>query len=59
MLPIKPFLQTSGLCGPACLKIALEYFGVKKTEKYIDKKIPVIVDWFSRNDRHYSVEELL
>lgn len=98
MLPVKPFLQSSGLCGPASLKIVLEYFGIKKSEKelaklskatphhgttaqnlvlaakklgfksfykdfsslkeikkYLDKKIPVIVDWFSLNDGHYSV----
>jgi ABC-type bacteriocin/lantibiotic exporter with double-glycine peptidase domain len=98
MLPVKPYLQSAGLCGPACLKMVLEYFGIHKSEKeltklsqanpavgttaqnlvaaakklglkafykdfstikeikkYIDKKIPVIVDWFSGDDGHYSV----
>lgn len=98
MIPLKPFRQSPGLCGPASLKIVLEYFGIKKLEeelaklskahphhgtsaknivlaakklgykafykdfsslkeikKYIDKKIPVIVDWFSHDDGHYSV----
>ena len=32
MLDIKPFKQTSGMCGPAALKMVLEYFGVKKSE---------------------------
>ncbi len=98
MLKVKPFSQSSGLCGPASLKMVLEYFGVKKSEKelaklskahphhgtsaknlvlaakklgfksfykdfsnlkeikkYLDKKIPVIVDWWSLDDGHYSV----
>ena len=98
MLPVKPYLQSAGLCGPASLKMVLEYFGIDKSEKelaklskanpskgttaqnlvtaakklgfkafykdfssiteikkYIDKKIPVIVDWFSGDDGHYSV----
>lgn len=98
MLAVKPFQQSSGLCGPASLKMVLEYFGVKKSEKelaklskahphhgttaanlvaaakklefkahykdfsslkeikkYLDKKIPVIVDWWSVDDGHYSV----
>lgn len=99
MLNVKPFRQSSGFCGPASLKMVLEYYGIKKSEnelaklsgakkhtgvgveglikaakelgfkgffkdfsdvngirKYvIDKKIPVIVDWFSTDDGHYSV----
>ncbi|MBI4148608.1 C39 family peptidase [Candidatus Woesearchaeota archaeon] len=98
MLPIKPFRQRPGYCGPACLKMVLEYYGIKKTErelarlagtsarwgtpargllkaahrlgltgivkdnaqisdirKYISKKIPAIVNWFSTDEGHYSV----
>lgn len=98
MLNIKPHLQYAGLCGPACLAMVLDYFGVQKSDKelatlckadpkvgttakqlvtgakkigfkaffkdfsslaeikkYIDKKIPVIVDWFSGDDGHYCV----
>ncbi|MBS3175264.1 C39 family peptidase [Candidatus Woesearchaeota archaeon] len=99
MLQIKPFMQKTGFsCGPASLKIVLEYYGIHKTEKQlvrltnctyygtnaknllktaeilglkgfiienaklndikkyvVNKKIPVIVDWFSENDGHYSV----
>ena len=99
MLNIKPFRQSSGFCGPACLKMILEHYGVKKSERelaklsgatpnagvgaegllkaakalglkgffkdlsevkdlkhyVINKKIPVIVDWFSSTDGHYSV----
>ncbi|KKS74108.1 MAG: hypothetical protein UV45_C0012G0004 [Candidatus Azambacteria bacterium GW2011_GWB1_42_72] len=68
------------MCGPASLKMVLEYFGMEKSEeelgqlthcgfnalikdmadfddikKYLDQEIPVIVDWFSENDGHYSV----
>ena len=99
MLKVKPFSQTSGFCGPASLKMVLEYYGVNKSEKelarlckhkiskgvsaenilkaakklgmkgfikdfseisdikkyVIGKKIPVIVDWFSVDEGHYSV----
>jgi len=99
MLKVKPFRQKTGFCGPASLKMVLDYFGVKKSErdlakltgctktkgveaknllkaaeklgfkgfikdfskikdikKYIlKKKIPVIVDWFSEDEGHYSV----
>lgn len=98
MLPVKPFAQSPDFCGPACLKMVLEFFGVKKSEAelvklsgadrlhgataqelvnaakllgfeaeyhdyssleelrgYLDNQIPVIVDWFSHDDGHYSV----
>lgn len=110
LLPLKPFQETlhAGMCGPASLKIVLEYYGVEKTEqelaklcgvkddlgtndqrlknaaeqlgftveiknestfegieKWLDKKVPVIVNWFTRGrtdytdsdvaDGHYSV----
>lgn len=32
MLKVKSFLQSAGYCGPACLKMVLEFYGVKKTE---------------------------
>ncbi len=96
MLLLQPFRQRRGLCGPASLKIVLDYYGVSVTEKrlatlarsdasgtrakhllaaakklgfegfikdssdiaeirtYLSKKIPVIVDWFSEDDGHYS-----
>lgn len=98
MLKIKPYEQKrSGYCGPASLKIVLDFYGVKKSEKelaqmcgaaarhgmeaksfkkaarrfgfeilikdfadfqdvafYLKKKIPVIVDWFSKDDGHYA-----
>ncbi len=99
MLKVKPFKQKPSLCGPASLKMVLEYFGVHKSEKelgklagttlakgtsaeglvkaarklgfraekkdfatlgdirreVVQKKTPVIVDWFSGDDGHYSV----
>lgn len=32
-----------------------DFSSVKEIKKYINKKIPVIVDWFSHDDGHYSV----
>ena len=99
MLNVKPFKQKSGFCGPASLKMVLNYYGINKTEKEliklsgatkskgvgpkgilkaakklgfkgfckdfsslaeirkytIKKKIPIIVDWFSKDEGHYSV----
>mgnify|MGYP001571990930 CR=1 FL=1 len=99
LLKIKPFKQSSGLCGPAVLKMVFDFYGLKKTEKQlanelkcdprygipaepmlklakkyglkgfikdfseiedirgwvVNKKTPVIVDWFSENEGHYSV----
>jgi predicted double-glycine peptidase len=109
MLDVRPFQETlhEGMCGPASVKIVLDYFGVDKSEaelaemmgktdlgtdergivtaarslgfeavvknesdfddiqSWLDKKIPVIVDWFTRGradypdsaiaDGHYSV----
>ncbi|QQS39391.1 C39 family peptidase [Candidatus Woesebacteria bacterium] len=99
MLKVKPFKQETGYCGPASLKIVLDYYGIEVTEKelvdstdcsvqmgveagrlleaaleyglegyikdfadltdiknqVVDKLRPVIVDWFSEDDGHYSV----
>ena len=37
MLKIKPFRQTPGLCGPASLKMVLDYYGVSVSEAEIAK----------------------
>jgi len=98
MINLKPFRQTAGLCGPASLKMVLNYYEIAATEsavarasgaskekgaskdglikaaryfgfkvfvkeksslddlrRFIKKGIPVIVDWFSGDDGHYSV----
>lgn len=99
MINIKPYRQKPELCGPASLKMVLEYYGIENSEEkladlanyipsegvnangllnaakalgleafykdsseikdiefyVLKKKIPVIVDWFSTNDGHYSV----
>jgi len=98
MIKIKPFKQSPGFCGPACLKMIFSYYGVEKSEKelariskcsrkmgvnakgllsaarllgfkgavrdyssfeeiesYLKKNVPVIVAWFSTDEKHYSV----
>lgn len=98
MINLKPFRETPGLCGPASLKMIMDYYGVFVSEAeiarvagatrgkgtsakglakaakhfgfktslkensalmdleyFVNKKIPVIVDWFSEDDGHYSV----
>jgi ABC-type bacteriocin/lantibiotic exporter with double-glycine peptidase domain len=110
LLPVKPFQEIlhGGYCGPASLKIVMDYYGVEKDEdeiaercgrdpemgtddmaikkaaesygfkveiqneasfediqKWLDKKVPVIVNWFTKgrsdyddsevSDGHYSV----
>lgn len=98
MIKLKPFRQTPGLCGPASLKMVMDYYGVSVSEAeiakvagatkekgapirglikaakhfgfktffkqnsslrdleyFVNKKIPVIVDWFAEDDGHYSV----
>lgn len=98
MIKLKPFRQTPGLCGPASLKMVMDYYGVsiseeklarlsgaskkkgvsikglikaakhfgfktflkqnsslKDLEQFVNKKIPVIVDWFYEDEGHYSV----
>jgi predicted double-glycine peptidase len=95
---LKPVLQSPGLCGPAALRIVLDYYGIAASEEklaklshateskgttaegmikaarsfnlqvllkddssladlnyFVKRKIPVIVDWFSEDDGHYSV----
>lgn len=36
MITIKPFKETPGHCGPACLKMVLSYYGLKKSERALD-----------------------
>ncbi len=110
LLNVKPFQEklNAGYCGPAVLKMTLEYYGIEKAEEelatlagtneetgtddkalqrvlesfglkvtikneasfediqsWLDKEVPVIVDWFTRGradypdsavaDGHYSI----
>jgi ABC-type bacteriocin/lantibiotic exporter with double-glycine peptidase domain len=103
MLKIKPFQETlnASMCGPASIKIVLDYYGIEKSEnelaklckvdknlgvedkiikrvaeqlgfkviiendsnlkdieKWLDKKVPVIVDWFTKGRLDYSESEV-
>lgn len=98
LLPVKPFQETlsGGYCGPASLKMVLDYYGINKTEEelskmckrdpelgvddkaimeaterlglkveiknnaefkdikaWLEKEVPVIVNWFSRGRHDY------
>lgn len=98
MIKLNVFKQkTDYTCGPSCLKMVFDYFGLKLTEeqiaklagttvdgtapeklvscsnklgfeahykvnssisdikKFLNKRVPVIVDWFSVDEGHYSV----
>jgi ABC-type bacteriocin/lantibiotic exporter with double-glycine peptidase domain len=97
LLSVKPFKQVPRRCGPASLKMVLEYYGIMKSEGeltkltkcnksgtrtenivlaakrfgmdayvkdnssikeisiLLKKGIPVIIDWFSQDEGHYSV----
>lgn len=102
-LSVKPFQETlhAGMCGPASLKMVLEYYGMEKTEEelaklcgtdpdlgttaenikraaeglgfkvvvkddstfgniqqWLDKKVPVIVNWFTRGRIDYDDSEI-
>lgn len=102
ILKVKPFQETlyADMCGPASLKIVLDYYGVDKTEKelakmsgwkkglgiddkgikqtaeklgfkviiksnsnfkdiqrWLDREVPVIVNWFSRGRNDYPESE--
>lgn len=102
-LKVKPFQETlhGGYCGPASLKIVLDYYGVQKSEKeiaercrrdskpgtndisikrvakfygfnveiknrasftdiqkWLNKEVPVIVDWFTRGRSNYNNSEV-
>jgi predicted double-glycine peptidase len=103
LLNIKPFQETlnAGMCGPASLKMVLDYWGVDKTEKelgelcgtdaelgtddsvfkrvaesigfrveiknsasfedieyWLNREMPIIVDWFTRGRSDYSSSEV-
>ncbi len=102
LLPVKPFQETlfRSMCGPASLKMVLDYWGINKSEeeiasacnhdpkfgaddasikkaaesyglrveiendasfdsiqRWLDHRIPVIVNWFTRGRSDYGDEE--
>jgi ABC-type bacteriocin/lantibiotic exporter with double-glycine peptidase domain len=103
LLSVKPFQETlrGGYCGPASLKMVLDYYGIDKSEeevalacnrdsslgtdddsikkaaesygfkvkiennssfgdisKWLDKSVPVIVNWFTRGRIDYNDEDV-
>ena len=103
LLAVKPFQETlhGGYCGPASLKMVLEYWGINKSEEevaiacnrdpelgthdaalkktaesnglkaevednasfnsiqnWLNRRVPVIVNWFTRGRSDYSDEEV-
>ncbi len=101
LLPVKPFQETENMCGPASLKMILDYYGIQKSEeelakicrtthelgtsnedlkkaaesfgfkvemkdystfedikRWLDKKVPVIVDWFTRGKADYDDSDI-
>ncbi len=103
LLPVKPFQETlhGGYCGPASLKMVLDYYGIDKSEeelalacnrdsdlgtddvsiknaaesyglnveiennssfddisRWLNKGVPVIVNWFTRGRIDYGDEEV-
>jgi len=98
MMYFKAFTQSPGFCGPACIKMILDFYGSDKTEEeiaeicganrergvsldgivkgcnyfglqtkvidnaqfgnireYVDKSIPVMVQWWSTDEGHWSI----
>lgn len=101
MIKIKPLKQTESFCGPCCLKMIFDYYGLnvsiseiakiantvvskgnlgtspsnmvksaehfgfnvrykenstlKDIEKFVRSRAPVIINWFSQDEGHYSV----
>lgn len=103
MLDIQPFQETlnAGMCGPASIKIVLNYYGIEASEQelaqlagtnpdtgtddqglkravehfglnveihnessfqdiahWLDKGVPVIVDWFTRGRQDYTESDV-
>lgn len=101
LLPVKPFREKPGMCGPASLKMVLDYYGTEKSEKelallcdtskelgtsaekiktaaeslgftaeiknnstfediqkWLGKKVPPIVDWFTRGGDNYTDSDI-
>ena len=38
MIKLKPYKQSKGFCGPASLKMVLEFYGIKKSEQELARK---------------------
>jgi ABC-type bacteriocin/lantibiotic exporter with double-glycine peptidase domain len=43
-LKLKPFKQSYGMCGAACIKMIMDYYGIKHSENYWAKLIANKID---------------
>ncbi|MDD2732251.1 MAG: cysteine peptidase family C39 domain-containing protein [Candidatus Pacebacteria bacterium] len=61
MIKLKPFRQTPGLCGPASLKMVLDYYSISKSEAEIAKasgatrQKGVSIDGLVKAARHFGL----
>lgn len=58
MLKIKLFQQTKGFCGPASLRMVLDFYGIKKTEKEVANIIGATKDGCSTDKVVSAIKKL-
>lgn len=61
LLPVKPFQETlnKGYCGPASLKMVLDYYGVNKTEEELAKLSNATTDLGTNDQSLKEAAEIL
>lgn len=59
MINLKPFRQSPSFCGPASLKMVLEYYGVEKTEKELGELCKTTFEHGTEHDNLVRAAEML